>query len=191
MTVYDIMLPEFKSPEYRAKMLHEVPDAPVVDRAAFIMEQAKGKRVLNLGCASGGLHGLIQAVARSVAGVDKQPGDWIVCDIDKDPDRLSIVKEIELVVAGEILEHLANPGRVLDALRWLRVPLLITAPNAFAMAGMRWMADGIENVNKDHVAWYSYWTMKALVERYGFAVKTFAWYNGKPRTAEGLIFLVN
>ena len=42
------------SPEYAAKMLHAIPEAPVVDRIAFVLTRCQGKRVVELG-ASGRL----------------------------------------------------------------------------------------------------------------------------------------
>jgi len=52
------------------------------------------------------------------------------------------------------------------------------------------MRGGIENVNRDHVAYYSYWTLHELVTRYGFEITEWHWYNGRPLFAEGLIFWV-
>ncbi len=184
--------------DYIDKMMHAIPDAPVVkDRADFIVERCKGKRVLNLGCASGGLHQRIKAVAAFLIGVDRVLGTAdIQVDLDFQPHMLytDYHKDWlspELIVAGEILEHLANPGLVLTACRRHQCPMLITVPNAFHSAGLRWMKDGYEQVNPDHVAWYSYRTMKTLVERYSFTIQEFYWYNGKPLTAEGMIFVVN
>jgi hypothetical protein len=68
--------------------------------------------------------------------------------------------------------------------------MLISVPNAMLSISDGWLHKGIENVNRDHVAWYSYTTLKTLVERFGFEVKDFYWYNGQPMTAEGIIFIV-
>jgi len=40
------------------------------------------------------------------------------------------------------------------------------------------------------VAWYSWHTMMMLLERLGYDVLDWRWYNGVPLTAEGLIFEV-
>lgn len=178
------------SAEWRDKMLHKVPDAPVVDRLAFILERCKDKNVLNIGSASGMLHESIKNVARQVWGVDIQPGPNT--DFVLDVEHGSIPKDLnaQVVVFGEILEHLSNPGRVLEQ-TWggTDVEVIITVPNAFH-ASREWANDGIECVNKDHVAWYSYHTLKTLVERHGYTVQEWAWYNGRPIFAEGLIFVV-
>ena len=178
------------TPEYYQKMMHEVPPAKVVDRHAFIVSKCKGMKVLNLGSSSGDLHGKLKASCVSVIGVDKDGAADLTIDLDEEPDRLTAA--VDVVVAGEIIEHLSNPGRLLKALRRMDCwRVIITVPNAFSEAGRQTMLrSGIENVNNDHVAWYSYWTLKTLVERFGFTVKEFAWYCGKPLTAEGLIFVV-
>jgi hypothetical protein len=89
-----------------------------------------------------------------------------------------------------VLEHLTNPGYFLQQLRVLGAPIIITVPNAFSEAGRHWAAQARECVNVDHVAWYSWRTLKTLVERCGYEVREWYWYNGQPRFAEGLVFVV-
>jgi len=179
--------------EYHDKMVHKVPPVTVVDRGQFILDRCKGKRILNLGADSGPLHEMIKAVALEVTGVDKQdgPNTQIVSDLDKSPYMYHTSPDrYDMIVAGEILEHLANSGRFLEAMRHFQCPMLITTPNAFCEAGLYSVKRGTENVNKDHVAYYSYKTLKTLVERYGYKIEEFHWYNGQPGTAEGLIMVV-
>lgn len=173
--------------EYWDKQIHDVPLSSVVDRELFIADRCRSKRVLNIGSTSGGLHEKIKAVAAVVWGIDKESADFIM-DLDGD----FVVPEVspELIVAGEILEHLTNPGSLLQALKWYRAPLVVTIPNAHASVNIAWTVKGKENVNRDHVAWYSYNTAKCLFEKCRWRVSEFYWYNGQPRTAEGLVFVV-
>jgi len=195
MSIYEQVLapPELRDIEarngadYCAKMMHRIPDAPVVDRIDFILGRCRGKRVLNLGCASGTLHQRIREVAKDVTGIDQHEPADIVSDLDQAAHLHGIY---DLVVIGELLEHLANPGNLLQAVRELRCTALITVPNAFSAPSAYWAKQGWEQVNTDHVSWYSWKTLKTLVERHGFTVDDFAWYNGKPLTAEGIIFVV-
>jgi 2-polyprenyl-3-methyl-5-hydroxy-6-metoxy-1,4-benzoquinol methylase len=180
-------------------MLHQVPKAAVVDRAQFILAKCRGKRVLNVGSASGGLHEAIREVATDTIGLDRERSDNardICFDLDSivwgehEPRYPSEL--IDIVVMGEILEHLAMPGATLQWLKENRskeTDVLISVPNALG-ASRAWANDGIECVNRDHVAWYSYRTLKTLVERYGFEIQEFCWYNGRPMFAEGIIFVV-
>ena len=182
-------------PEYFKKQIHKVPDAPVVKRVDYILNACKDKVVLSLGC-SGRLQPKIEAVAKESYGLDIDPqkcGNFRCMDLDDIDDPRDVPgpwRNIELVVAGEILEHLTNPGQLLRALKLCRCPVLITVPNSHTDGGRYFLSKGFENVNSDHVAYYSWFTLKKLVEKCGYEVKDFAWYNGKPLFAEGLIMVV-
>lgn len=197
-----------RSPEWIDKMWHPVPKTTSVDRTQFILEQCKDKIVLNLGCVSGNLHEKIQKVAKETYGIDKEicnHGNCMRFDLDSievaghGVTRTSLPifsKEesrpigFDLVVLGEILEHLGNPGYLLKRLKSYECPLLITVPNAFSSAAASALREGVESVNKAHVSWYSYHTLLTLTKRNGYELLAFHWYNGNPLTAEGLIFLV-
>lgn len=182
---------------YILRMMHDIPPAKTVDRAFCILGTAKDRRVLNLGCASGYLHRGLGEVAQAVFGVDREPcpedkpGSWLVCDLDETPERLRSLagEKIELIVCGEILEHLGNPGNLLRILREFNCQLLVTVPNAFNTVAYDRVKAGLENVNNGHVAYYSYWTLRWLLERYRFKVSAHYWYHGNPRVSEGLIVL--
>jgi 2-polyprenyl-3-methyl-5-hydroxy-6-metoxy-1,4-benzoquinol methylase len=179
-------------PEYAAKYLHRIPAAPAVDRVGCLMQKCRDKRVLSLG-GSGPLEERLRAVSTDHYTVDKvrQDENTLLIDLDAEPQRLlELVDKVDVVVCGEILEHLSNPGHLLDVLRQMQVPVVVTAPNAFSEAGRGWLRKSLENVNGEHVAWYSYKTLKTLLVRHGFEVVEFAWYAGCPLYAEGLIFSV-
>lgn len=169
--------------EYVAKQLHPIPYAKVVDRIEFIAGKVKGKAVLDIG-SSGLLRDVLKEVCK-LTGIDKDAGSDIRCDVEFEPMPEG---DYDIVVAGEILEHLSNPGMFLDNLKRYSCPIIITVPNAFSHNSGR---TGTENVNPEHVAWYSFNTLKALVERHGYKVDEWYWQNGKPYTAEGLIFVVS
>ena len=185
-------------PGYYDRMVHKVPAAPVVNREEFILQQCRDKVVLSLGH-SGSLADRMDEVCAKCYGVGLEPRNHPLYTVSNLDDELGVVfkTDVELLVMGEILEHLANPGNLLCQLWHLyqtgtgdSCPLLITVPNAFASCHGENIRKGIENVNKEHVAYYSYHTLKTLVERCGYTVQEWFWYNGKPRIAEGLIFVV-
>jgi len=90
--------------------------------------------------------------------------------------------QFDIVVAGEILEHLSNPGRFLEDVRLLLTPtteLLITTPSAYcAYRFLYTLLSGKEGVNTDHVAYYSPSTCRVLLQRHGYSVHTFCYYAG-------------
>jgi hypothetical protein len=181
------------SAAYAEKMLHQIPDAPVVDREAFILEHCKGKRVLEFG-ATGHLHELIVEAAALAYGVDRDDADGVIgFDLDdvSKADLPGSHISPEVIVCGEVLEHLSNPGWFLTRLKkqYGGVPTIITVPNAFTDIARGHLAKGVENVNRDHVAWYSFRTLKTLLARAGYTDFSFAWYHGKPIFAEGIVIL--
>ena len=185
------------TPAYAEKMLHKLPETKVVDRAEFILSHVKGKRVLEFG-ASGPMHEAIVKAAAFYQGYDRTSNPAAnVYAIDLDDVSVTHLSQMDygvpydIIVCGEVLEHLSNPGWFLTRLKqqFAGVPVLITVPNAFAEAGKGWLKKGYENVNKDHVAWYSPKTLSVLLERAGYACGDLYYYNGTGPTAEGLIVI--
>lgn len=182
-----------KSPEqsaaYAAKMLHDLPAPKTVDRAAFILKHCTGKRVLEFG-ASGQLAEKIRQLAASYLGVDRLASDGVEAfDLDDVGQRQLPTADPEIIICGEVLEHLGNPQWFLTRLKrqYPTVPVIITVPNAYSTIGRHWLAKGKENVNADHVAWYSPKTLSVLLIRAGFTVADLFYYNGTGPTAEGLV----
>jgi hypothetical protein len=184
------------SSEYWDKQVHKVPKSITVDRTAYLAEKCKEKTVLHIGC-TGSLDIALRKVAKKCYGIDRDPmtrEDYKPCNLDQLVETgLPQFDGVELVVCGEVLEHLSNPGYFLKALAFqYRVPVIFTVPNAFTVSGQEWLVRrGRENVNKDHVCYYSYTTIKELLRRAGYGIASFCWYNGKPYLAEGLIVEVN
>ena len=181
--------PKVYAPEYAAKMLHDLPQADVVDRPVFVLKQCKDKRVLEFG-ASGPLTAAIAQVALTYAGVDRAASDGVT-GLDLDDVTVPRLPDVgcDVVVACEVLEHLTNPGYFLQRLRaqYPLQPLLVSVPNAYTVIAQKHLRKGRENVNLDHVAWYSPRTLRTLLERYGYTISEWHWYNGEPGTAEGFI----
>ena len=196
---------------YDAKMKHPIPPFRIVDRVAFILKHCEGKRVLEFG-ASGPLTEQIRKVAADYRGVDRAHAHVAGCvlehgiyrcvtgcvygfDLDAIIDEDDALPPYgwyqlpEVIICGEVLEHLGNPQWFLTRLKrqYPGVGVIVTVPNAFAAIGHSWIAKGIENVNADHVAWYSPKTLSVLLERAGYGVGELFFYNGKDATAEGLI----
>lgn len=189
------------TPEYYEKQMHRVPSFPVVDRVSYILDHSKNKRVLHLGCSSGYLHSHIAKVSKELTGWDIEPypgtpiGNFVLLDLDEQINCCGFRGKFDLVVVAEILEHLGNPGNILKNLKNIEAPLLITVPNAFSAVGRYHLSGGVENVHKQHTAWYSWRTLLTLIERYGYEAQDFAWYNcpkgAQPHEAEGLIVLTS
>lgn len=188
-----------QDPVYVAKMLHALPHGDTVDREAFIVERCRGKRVLEFG-ASGRLHDKIRAASKASVGFDRVASEGVLA-IDLDDvgvasfpvtaynhvDDLAVPWDV--IVCGEVIEHLSNPGWFLARVQrqYAGVPVIVSVPNAFSGVAATWIRKGYENVNRDHVAWYSPKTLSVLLERAGFMGAEFHWYGGEGPTAEGFV----
>jgi SAM-dependent methyltransferase len=178
--------------------LQELPRlAGTVDRRQLVEAAARDRRVLHLGCVDDRLtverfergellHAQLAAVARSLVGVDinrdgialledRLPGSYLVGDVER-LDELELPSDTELVVASELIEHLANPGRFLAQLReYLRrtdARAIITTPNAYGWVGfVKMAARRREPTHPDHVLVYSPYTLDAALRAAGLHVE--------------------
>jgi len=194
--IYDLLEPVdtvvYSQPRaYVDKYIHDVPDTICFQREKFLLAVCKDKTVLHIG-SNGVFNSLLEKTAKEVYSIDIDECD----NKAKNFKRLDVEKEIpeysdvDIVLASDILEHLSNPGLFLENLQHFNCKIIISVPNAFCKAGLDWMVKNKENVHRDHVAYYSYNTFKALIERYGFRIDLWYWYNGLPRIAEGLMFIL-
>jgi 2-polyprenyl-3-methyl-5-hydroxy-6-metoxy-1,4-benzoquinol methylase len=101
-------------------------------------------------------------------------------------------ERFEIVVAGELVEHLANPGRFLRAItRHLSEDgkLIVTVPSA---QSIRIIANAIrmrEVVHPEHNAYYSPSTLRHLLESHGFEIEEIRPYWTEARKSRLLLSL--
>jgi|JRYF01.1.fsa_nt_gb 2-polyprenyl-3-methyl-5-hydroxy-6-metoxy-1,4-benzoquinol methylase len=156
-------------------------------RIEIITERVAGKRVLDIGCVDHTaemeqgefwLHGHIRRNAAQTLGLDLEAdevaklvarGYDVVCG---DAEEVDLGRTFEVVVAGELIEHLSSPGRFLrNAHRHLEPGglLLLTTPNAFYPKRLLEIVRGRRaQVHPQHVSWYCPQTLAAAVRRAGF-----------------------
>jgi SAM-dependent methyltransferase len=178
----------------------------LVQRLDLINRLCAGKSVLHLGCtnypyteASIGddmlLHFSLEKTAAELYGFDyDQAGIDILekhgsknlyrADLER-LDEVDLDKTFDVIVAGEMIEHLNNPGLFLNGIKRFMNPgtqLVITTVNAYC--GMRFFIYGLsgkggrrEPVHPDHIAYYSYSTLTLLLRRHGMSVGEFFYYD--------------
>lgn len=179
---------------------------PLVQRLEFIKEASRGKKVLHLGCtdwpyteaaleAGTQLHFTLSDVAGELWGfdADKEGLDFFktkgfenlyYADLEK-LDEVELNETFDVIIAGEMIEHLSNPGLFLQGIkRFMRedTNLIITTINAYC--GMRFFyyalrgKGGIqEPVHPDHVYYFSYSTLRHLVDREKLMETNFLFYD--------------
>ena len=159
-------------------------------REEIILPLIAGKRVLDCGGAEHNayrerqtadewLHAALAAHAQEVLGVDVLPA--AVDAINREgryrflcanAEELPFEQEFDVVVGGELIEHLYNPGRfLLSARRALRPEglLILTTPNAHSLS--QWASIVLrrrEQTHPEHVCLFTRQTLTYLVERHGF-----------------------
>ncbi len=181
--------------QYRASQLAQAHQSPVEYRDPYLASLARGKRVLDVGVVnhvSDGdahaayLHRALVQVATEVVGIDivekgvaslsEQGYDVHVADIAK-PGLATIVgTSFDLVIAGELIEHIDSPGVMLENARSVLVKgghLLLTTPNPYGISSILSQARGRVEENVDHLVFYFPSGMAELADRYGWKLVSY------------------
>jgi len=164
----------------------------IKDRFSVIEPYIKGKDVLDIGCVdarpggekkykSTGLHLFLKESASSVLGVDLDEGgvksmkDEGYNVMAADCEDMDLKRRFDCVVAGEIIEHLSNPGLFLENVKRHLAEngfLIITTPNAFGIVNFfRILRRNSIKVHAEHTCWYDPATLRQLLERHSFKVE--------------------
>jgi 2-polyprenyl-3-methyl-5-hydroxy-6-metoxy-1,4-benzoquinol methylase len=185
---------------------------PVVkDRVSYMKQLAAGLEVLDVGCTgkkgdgripdvTATLHQALKPVCKSLMGVDsdasgiklmeKSGFKVICCDIA----LLNLQRSFDLIIAGEIIEHLSNPGVALKNLgKHLNKTgrLVLTTCNPFYYRQQsKILRKGHIQVHPEHTAWYDPLTMSVLLNNSGFNVIKGVWLSSRKRW-NPLILLTN
>ena len=181
--------------------IHKLPRTRVGAREDIVLGLARNKRVIDLGFVDEGrlsvkrergvwLHDDLQRAARELVGIDFDAGGVALANElgykayqadcqDREGIRALGLEPAEVVVAGELIEHLDRPGAFLDAVKLLVAPsglLVITTPNALSLTNFLAGILGRELVNPDHVSWASVQTSKTLLMRHGWDLHDVVFY---------------
>jgi SAM-dependent methyltransferase len=169
-----------------------VPHEVVASRVAHLTELARGRRVLDIGCTghtskgregASFLHRHLREAAATCIGVDLDLGGLgqlrasglggALVQADAAADAPFRPGSFDLVVAGELIEHLGAPEHFLQGVAQLLegdARLVVTTPNPYApkrvAAGRR--GDAVENV--DHVTYLFPSGMCELASRTGLVL---------------------
>ncbi len=192
------------------EMVHKLPKAQLVDRIPYVAEQCRGRRTVHVGFVDAGyqemqaeagtwLHAHLAETATHLVGIDLDDDgvaravaegyEAHVADC-RDPDAVDALglEPAEVVVAGEVIEHLDDPGSFLDGLHRLVAPggtLVLTTPNASGLLnGFAAMA-GAEINHPDHVILFSWRTLTNLMGRHGWEVVETATFVPAVKAAPG------
>jgi 2-polyprenyl-3-methyl-5-hydroxy-6-metoxy-1,4-benzoquinol methylase len=160
------------------------------DRIGLIKEYCIGKNVLDVGCVDHQaseevenpfwLHKIIQGVAKRLVGVDFEQKEVDILNakgyrvVWGNVETVNLQEEFDVIVAGELIEHVSNAGKFLENMHKHLIPggvLIITTPNAFAVRyHVTHFTKGMGSSNMQHTYYFDYFTLKELCSRYPFEI---------------------
>lgn len=164
-----------------------------MDLTQYVLDAAKGKRVLDIGVAAHAAryiddpdwrHGKIHAVATRCLGVDileslvrdLQTKGYDVRCVDATSEA-DLGERFDVVFIGDVIEHVDNPAALLRFATRHLAPggrLLVATPNPFSRKFYRrFRRDGVVMINLDHVAWFSQTMALELGRRAGVALHAY------------------
>lgn len=160
------------------------------EKIIFFKKYAEGKKVLDLGSVDHDpenstsplwLFGALRKVATELVGLDyyefgvfelRNKGYNVVVG---DAQNFEFNETFDVVTAGDLLEHLENPGLMLDcAIKHLNEDgfIVISTPNPFCWKYMaHWIFKGnMRGINQEHTMWFCVETLRLLVRRKGLQI---------------------
>ena len=173
------------------EMAHRLPPARLVDRFHYLCDLASGRSVIHVGFVDAGCHHLNEGAGAWLHAHLATTADHLV-GLDLDADGVARARAqgyeahtvdcrdtaavaalglapAELVVAGEVIEHLDDAGSFLDGLHALVAPggiLAVTTPNATGLVNAVASLANYEVNHPDHVVMYTCRTLDTMLERH-------------------------
>ena len=172
-----------------------IPRLSYLSRVEYLKTRVHGKEVLHLGCSSGRyitdrltrsslLHETLTTHAQLVYGIDIDAESLEVmrglgysnlhCANVEALDALPLDRAFDVVIAGDLLEHITRPGNMLEGIKRFLKPgaeVIISTNNAFGLHYQlkRWTGRFEEHF--EHVCFYSPETLVHLFERHGYEAR--------------------
>lgn len=197
---------------HRAQVLKASWRPEITNRNGFIVDRVRGRKVLDIGCVAHDiermsspewLHAQIAEAASHCLGVDildkgvahmKSLGyEAIVHDLSSGPGPVQARGPFEVIVAGELIEHVPDLNMLFACARSLLTEdgeLIITTPNPWAPHRVRAGQRGECWENADHIMFAFPSGIAELAERNGLLLAeaaTAAAASSRPRSSRALI----
>jgi len=168
-------------------------------REEIIAQKVKGKRVLDIGSVGQSdeycLWGILSENSLELTGVDLPTSiDTLKSEFDVSPagyshgkdkrivygnmENIQLNRKFEVVVAGDVIEHVSNQGLFLDNIAHHLEPdgeLILTTPNA------KWLTVFFKP-NATHTLWHDIYTLQTLLKRHKLSIKEWFYYYGNKKS---------
>jgi len=180
-----------------------------------ILSDCKNKVILHVGAAdhpyhkekfkNGSLfHLQLSKVSKKVIGIDvskeavnflkKEGIKNIYCGDIYSLNKIRRREKFDIILIPEVIEHLPNPGKALESVKKFvknnnkDAEIIITVPNFITWKNIIYSLLGKENVHPDHNFWFSFKTMKHLLQTHGFEIIEFSFVSaGYGKTIKKLL----
>ncbi|WGL53690.1 class I SAM-dependent methyltransferase [Nocardioides sp. BP30] len=143
--------------------------------------------LLDVGCAQGDMLALMAARGWQAVGIEPDPVDAaeahrrglevIVGTVEEARDQID--RAFDVIVAADVIEHMADPGAALDHLRSILAPggrLVLSVPNiAFLSVRLGLLAGSFTYqdrgpLDRTHLRFFTRSTIQELVRQHGFEI---------------------
>lgn len=179
-------------------------------RLSFLGKESKGGKIIHLGCCDhidlidekrqegNWLHDVLTVSSQTCLGVDisEESVDYVhnlgianimFCDITNHvPDEILNHAPWDMIIAGEILEHVNNPvlflNKMHNQLKGIVKEIIITVPNAWRWSNIRNIFNTVEYINSDHRYWFTPYTLMKVCLESGFIPKEFYYVENQTTT---------
>ena len=174
------------------ELVHRLPRTSIVDRIPWLLDACRDRSIVHVGFADAGfrqeqeradswLHRHLAEVAASLVGVDTdsrgvdeaRAAGYEAHLVDcTDPVAVAAleIEPAEVVLAGEVIEHVDAPGPFLDGLRKLCRDdgrLIVTTPNGCGLVNVAAsIVRRVEINHPDHVVMFTWRTLTELMRRH-------------------------
>lgn len=168
----------------------------VIPKEKLICELCKDKDVLDMGCVHHSyktalalgddwLHKRLKDVSKSIVGIDILGEDARKLNamgfniIEANAESFNLNRTFDVIVAGDLIEHLSNIGLFLARVEkhmHSNSICIITTPNPFNIEqSMRAIFDNYIGVNEEHTTWLDPRVMYETISRTGLDIVDFYW----------------
>lgn len=167
-----------------------------VDKDDLVVAAGTGKAVLDIGCIDhdmdtvdqldqAWLHARVQGVAANLVGLDILEAEAAILNargfniVIGDAQDFDLGQTFEVVVVGDIIEHMTNPGLLLDSVARHMTPqsiCIVTTPNPFNIEQVvSAVTRNVVSVNPEHTLWLDPRVTWELVSRSPLQIVDFFW----------------
>jgi 2-polyprenyl-3-methyl-5-hydroxy-6-metoxy-1,4-benzoquinol methylase len=165
------------------------------EREKLLLKYVKGKKVLDMGVGDIGhrfLHKFVSSQAKKAKGIElsKERADNLRkmgYDVEVgNAETFKINDKFDVIIAGDLIEHLNNPGLMLDSVKkHLRENglFVFNTPNIYSINFLlRGLFNGgeVKQFN-EHSLGFTEQLIRELLQRHGFEVKEIKYFNHKEK----------